>query len=102
MRSAVAKVTAAGKLDSKAEWELGKAIERAYFFFGDDAMKYLKALQDDVGELSILEAERSALSNPTDLKTNVESARKAKDRVFAFYRDGQPIFARYMRFDQRL
>lgn len=101
IRAAVADITSKGKLDVNVETELGAAVERAYFFFGDDVIDYIKTLQTDINKLTILGNEQSALSG-ADLKVNVEATQNTKDRVFAFYREGQRIFAKYMRFDQKL
>jgi hypothetical protein len=44
----VAKITSQGSIDGLAETTLGDAIEKAYFFFGDDVVRYLRVLHDDI------------------------------------------------------
>jgi hypothetical protein len=102
VRQAVAKITAHGSIDCLSETTLGDAIERAYFFFGDDVVRYLRSLQDDIITVNMNTAELKDITDTTERKSIIEKTRSAKDRIFAFYRNGQPLFGKYMRFKERI
>lgn len=86
--------------DMQKEIEFVNAMERAYFFFGDDVHSYLKKLWDDM--LFVLEADKTIPNMPflPDREKKYGARREAMERVKKFYTEGQPLFARYMRFSQ--
>ncbi|HXM46648.1 MAG TPA: hypothetical protein VN956_02190, partial [Pyrinomonadaceae bacterium] len=47
-------------------------------------------------------AELDGIIETTDRKLIIEKNRAAKDRIFAFYKDGLPLFGKYMRFKERV
>ena len=102
VRQAVAKITSQGWIDGVTEATLGDAIEKAYFFFGDDVVRYLRSLQDDIIAVNMNAAELKDITDTAERKLIIEKARAAKDRIFAFYRNGQPLFGKYMRFKERI
>jgi hypothetical protein len=102
IRQAVAKITSQGSIDLLTETTLGDAIEKAYFFFGDDVVRYLRVLQDDIIIVNMNAAELKDITDVAERKSILEKTRAAKTRIFAFYKDGQPLFGRYMRFKERI
>jgi hypothetical protein len=102
VRQTVAKITSHGTIDALAESRLGDEIEKAYFFFGDDVVRYLRRLQDDIITVNMNTAELDGITDAAERKSIIERNRAAKDRIFAFYKDGQPLFGEYMRFKERV
>ena len=75
------------------------AKERAYFFFGDDIQSYLESLWQDIVTIrSVDEAIRQSSTMPKQF----EDRHKAINRVADFYKVGRPLFAKYMRFSQKV
>jgi len=99
VRAAVREISSRGSLDQKADFELGDTVEAAYFFFGDDVVTYLKAFQQHVTDVNVFSAEMADMKDPTEKAEAIKKVRVAKERIFKFYQEGQPLFARYMRFD---
>jgi hypothetical protein len=90
----------ASGFDPEREMEFLRAKERAYFFFGDDVVDYLKQLWDDITQVQAADTE---LKDQQDraARTELNSKRRAAmDRITHFYQTGQPLFAKYMRFSQ--
>ena len=86
--------------DPAREMEFLRAKERAYFFFGDDVVDYLKQLWDDIIQVQAADFE---LKDQQDRAARAElnaKRRAAMDRISHFYQAGQPLFAKYMRFSQ--
>jgi hypothetical protein len=81
------------------EIEFMQAMERAYFFFGDDVQDYLKQLWSDILTVRAVDTELENTQAP-DRHLMVERRRLSWDRIAQFYRTGQPLFGRYMRFSQ--
>ena len=79
--------------------EFAEMMERAYFFFGDDIQDYLKKPWDDILNVQTADSEMkgSGLSQ-ADLQRVIAHRREALDRIAQFYKTGQPLFARYVRF----
>jgi hypothetical protein len=100
VRQAVAQVTSRGSLDLASETALSEAIEKAYFFFGDDVIQYLKGFQDDVIGVNSYAAELSEIADPDERGSMIEKNRAAKERIFKFYGHGESLFGKYMRFDE--
>jgi hypothetical protein len=58
VRKAVSTIAAnAAEFDPKREVEFLQAMERAYFFFGDDVVNYLRQLWDDITQVQTADAE---------------------------------------------
>jgi hypothetical protein len=70
--------------------EFLKARDEAYFFFGDDVQKYLERLRKDL--LTVYDTTR--------FEATTTDRDQAMSRINKFYEDGQPLFAKYMRFSQ--
>jgi len=100
VRKAVGQVvTQSQGFDQKREIEFLAAKERAYFFFGDDLVSYLERLWIAIVDVTSADAEMGGASG-ADLKKIIERRRKAFNQVEDFYKTGQPLFGRYMRFEQ--
>jgi hypothetical protein len=83
------------------------AMERARFFFGDDVKNYLKELWDDITEVrtadDIIEVHTAKATNDPEPRRVISEQRLAAlYRIKQFYANGQPLFARYMRFSQTI
>jgi hypothetical protein len=70
--------------------EFLKAKNKAYFFFGNEVNDYLERLRKDL--LTVYDA--------TTFEATTAEREEAITRITNFYRDGQPLFAKYMRFTQ--
>jgi hypothetical protein len=86
--------------DLKQQWEFLQAMERAYFFFGDDVVKYLKELWADLTEVRTADEELKGQQTPAARADIIAKRRASLDRIARFYSTGQPLFAKYMRFSQ--
>jgi hypothetical protein len=96
-------VSSSPGFDQAREIEFLQMMERAYFFFGDDVHNYLKTLWDDI--LNVRTADNEMKGNnlpPGDLKRVIAHRREALDRIREFYKTGQPLFARYVRFSRTI
>jgi hypothetical protein len=86
--------------DQQQEIEFVKVMERAYFFFGDDIQDYLRRLNEDIITVRTADSRETATLGPRDLGQMLERRQAALLRIGEFYRTGQPLFGRYMRFSQ--
>jgi hypothetical protein len=103
IREAVGQIrSSSARFDAKREQDFLEAIERAYFFFGDDVQKYLDSLWQDIVTITSLDKELPGITDPEDRRKNVQERRVAFDRIGNFYTDGKRLFAKYMRFSQRV
>jgi len=101
VRKAVAQiVTNSTGFDQSKEIEFIDAMERAYFFFGDDVQMYLKGLWDDINNVCFADRELSIITDPEQRKRTWDKRVDAFKHIQQFYTVGQPLFARYMRFTQ--
>jgi hypothetical protein len=101
VRKAVGQMAASSTaFDQRSEVEFIEAMERAYFFFGDDVENYLKQLWSDIVDVRTVDAELPAANDPDTRRAALEKRRKALNRIERFHTAGQPLFARYMRFSQ--
>jgi hypothetical protein len=74
------------RFDGELEKEFLKAVNEAYFFFGDDVNSYLDTLRKDI----------LVVRDPLPKISLAE----VLPRITNFYKDGLPLFAKYMRFSQ--
>jgi hypothetical protein len=88
--------------DQAHEIEFMEMMERAYFFFGDDVQDYLKKLWDDILDVRTADSEMKGNLSQTDLQGVLARRREAFNRITEFYKTGQPLFARYMRFSRTI
>ena len=72
------------RFDNERQKEFLKAMNEAYFFFGDDLHRYLETLRKDI----------------LIVRSELPTREQAMNRINKFYQDGQPLFAKYMRFSQ--
>lgn len=101
IRNAVGQMRSSStNFDQAREVEFLEAMERAYFFFGHDVEDYLKQLWSDILDVRTADAELPASNDPDTRRKVLESRRTALERIGRFEREGQPLFARYMRFSQ--
>ena len=70
--------------------EFLKAKNKAYFFFGNEVNDYIERLRKDL--LTVYDTTR--------FEATTTDRDQAMSRINKFYEDGQPLFAKYMRFSQ--
>jgi hypothetical protein len=100
VRKAVGQMTSSSHgFDQQREVEFMQTMERAYFFFGDDVQDYLKQLWADIVTVRAADKELEATQGH-DRRQMVERRRLSLTRIGQFYKTGQPLFGRYMRFSQ--
>jgi hypothetical protein len=63
-------VTSPLGLNQQKEIEFVDAMERAYFFFGDDMQAYLRQLRNDILLVRTMDTEFPGLANPDDCSKN--------------------------------
>jgi hypothetical protein len=103
VRKAVGQIVASSPgFDQDREIEFMANIERAYFFFGDDVNDYLKELWEQILNVRTADSELKATQSPEQRRDILTKRRAAFDRVEEFYKVGQPLFAKYMRFSQTI
>jgi hypothetical protein len=95
-------VSSSPGFDQAREIEFVEMMERAYFFFGDDVQNYLKNLWDDIVNVRTADSEMKGNLSQADLQGVIARRRNALDRIAQFYKTGQPLFARYMRFSRTI
>jgi hypothetical protein len=95
-------VSSSPGFDQAREIEFVEMMERAYFFFGDDVQTYLKTLWDDILNVRTADSEMKGGLPPGDLQRVLAHRRDALDRIAQFYKTGQPLFGRYMRFSRKI
>jgi hypothetical protein len=78
--------------DKDREKELRKAVNEAYFFFGDDVHHYLESVWDNIVFVCGI--------HPDELAVRASERAERMTRILEFYKIGQPLFAKYMRFSQ--
>jgi hypothetical protein len=88
------------EFDPPREVELLQVMERAYFFFGDDVVNYLRQLWADITQVQTTDAELKDEKDPATRGDMVARRRRAMNRITQFYYTGQPLFAKYMRFSR--
>jgi hypothetical protein len=86
--------------DQSREIEFMQAMERAYFFFGDDVDDYIKRLWSDITDVRTADAELEGTQDNETRRKILEKRRAALTRISQFHSSGLPLFARYMRFSQ--
>jgi hypothetical protein len=104
VRNAVGQmVSSSPGFDQARQTEFMEMMERAYFFFGDDVVNYLKTLWDDIVNVRAADDEmKGGNLSQGDLQRVIAARRKALDSIAQFYKIGQPLFARYMRFSRTI
>lgn len=103
VRKAVAQiVTQSQGFGPQQESDFLDAMHRAYFFFGDDVQRYLQALWEAILDVQSADQTFPGLMDPADKKKCLDKRRDAFNRVEQFYKVGQPLFARYMRFSEKV
>jgi hypothetical protein len=100
-------IASSHSFDQSRQTEFMDAMDRARFFFGDDVDKHLKELWQDIIEVrtadDITEVHTAKATNdPETRRVIVEQRLAALYRIKQFYANGQPLFARYMRFSQTI
>ena len=78
------------RFDNERQKEFLKAVNEAYFFFDDDVNRYLERLRKDL----------LTVYNATRFEATTADGEEAISRISKFAEDGQPLFAKYMRFTQ--
>jgi hypothetical protein len=100
-RKVVASIQASEKATIELAAALGGPIEEARFLFGNEVVAYLEGIYE-----TILDAEACsfALERGTapDRAKVSQQQREAMERILSFYKEGPPLFAPYMRLDQKM
>jgi hypothetical protein len=103
VRNAVSTMTSnPNAFDHDREIEFMDAIEHAYFFFGDDVCRYLEQLRSAIDDGRDASKEMKWMTDTAARGVAIEKGRASMDRVSKFHSEGKPLFARYMRFAQKL
>ena len=103
IRDAVRQIRSSSpSFDTKQELEFLEAVEGAYFFFGDDLHNYLENLWQDIMTVTSIDKELPGITDSEDRRKALEQRREAWNRIEKFHTDGKRIFAKYMRFSQRV
>lgn len=103
VRNAVSTMTSnSNAFDQGREIEFMQAMEQAYFFFGDDICKYLVQLWSAICDVRDADKEMKELTDTAARGVAIVKRRASMDRVSNFHGEGKPLFARYMRFAQKL
>jgi hypothetical protein len=90
------------EFDQRRETEFMQAMERAYFFFGDDVGHYLAQLWSAILIVRDVDKELPHIKDPVTRGAALEKRRASMNLVTQFHSNGKPVFARYMRFLQRV
>jgi hypothetical protein len=93
-------MTNSHQFDQQKEIEFSKTMERAYFFFGDDIRAYLDQLWIDLVTVRAADQVLSGTPDPQLRAQTVQRRQTVLLRIGEFYKKGQPLFGRYMRFSQ--
>lgn len=101
LRSAVASIVTSGKVSPEVEQGIGRAIESARFYFGDEVVTYLDALYKSVVDVGCYSSEIEGTQGPDRAKL-IANRRAAFERVESFYKDAPALFKPYMRLDQKM
>jgi hypothetical protein len=88
--------------DQNREVEFVQAMERAYFFFGDDVKNYVERLWSDITDVRTADMEQQGPLDNNTRHAIIEKRRAAMTRIGHFHSEGMPLFARYMRFTQTM
>jgi hypothetical protein len=88
--------------DQAREIEFMQTMERAYFFFGDDVVTYLEALWRAICEVRAADATLQGLVASAQRGAISAKRADALKAVMQFHSAGKPLFARYMRFPERV
>jgi hypothetical protein len=103
VRHAVGTMTSnSNDFDQEREIKFIQAMDQAYFFFGDDVVRYLDQLWRAFGDVRDADQELKDLTAPAARLAAVEKRRAGMNRVTQFHSTGKPLFARYMRFSQTI
>jgi hypothetical protein len=103
VRNAVSTMTSnSNAFDAGREVEYMQAMERAYFFFGDEVVAYLEQLWSAIGDVRDADKELKNMKDPAEQRAAVEKRRAGMNRIAQFHSAGKPLFAKYMRFSQKV
>jgi hypothetical protein len=103
IRTAVAKIVSNSQtFGSQDEHAFLVAKHRAYFFFGSDVDQYLEQLWRAIVDVTSADSELRATTNQQERAKILDRRRRGFEQVESFYKIGQPMFARYMRFSQKM
>jgi hypothetical protein len=95
-------IGSSNSFDPDREIAFMQAMERAYFFFGDDLCRYLEQLWSAIMDVRDVDKELPNITDPAERKSAVEKRRAGMDRIANFHSAGKPVFAKYMRFSQTM
>ena len=100
-REVVGSIVGSGRATIENFVKVAEAAERAKFLFGDDVKKYLDRLVANISELSSLDTELGA-SEGEERKLNIAAQRRLKDEIEKFRMEGTELFARYIKFADKI
>jgi hypothetical protein len=103
VRNAVSTMTGnSNTFDGGREVEFMQAMERAYFFFGDEVVAYLEQLWSAIGDVRDADKELKDMTDPTERGVALAKRRAGMNLIVQFHSNGKPLFASYMRFSQKV
>jgi hypothetical protein len=89
------------RFDNEREKEFLRAVNEAYFLFGDDLRDYLETLRKDIVTVRDIDRQPAPGASWSIEAALISNRREqAMNRINKFSEDGQPLFAKYMRFSQ--
>ena len=91
----------ASRSDASAYLKAASALEGATFLFGADLREYLERFVEDIGCLQDRLRERDGLTTSEDRKKSMQQEQFYADRIERFRIEGDALFAKYIRFDQK-
>jgi len=100
VESAVREVFSTAKVSQEGFFAFQAARLRARFIFGDDVQTYLEARSKDFAWLMTFT--NDVIDADGDRTARIDEKYAAIKRIIAFQDAATPVFARYMRMDQKL
>ena len=101
VRKAVETMTSnSNAFDLEREVEFMQAMERAYFFFGDDVVSYLERLWGAILDVRDVDKEFPDTKDPAMLHEALGKRSAHMSFIAKFHEIGNPVFGKYMRFSE--
>jgi hypothetical protein len=101
LREVVGSIVGSGRATQENFVKVAEAAERSKFLFGDDVVAYIDQFVRDVLELSSLVSEFEGTQG-SERDANLKAQRRLKDSIEKFRTDGTTLFARYIRFADKV
>lgn len=101
LREIVGSITGSGRATQDNFIKAAEVAERTRFLFDDDVVTYVDQFVNDVRDLSSLVSELPGAQG-AERKKNLDAQRQLKDRIEKFRTEGTALFARYIRFADKI